>query len=37
MPIIGLVGALIMGGAVIAALKNRLKGHGDRVNSLHMN
>jgi len=37
MPIIGLVGALIMGGAAIAVLRNRLKGRGDRVNSLHMN
>ena len=37
MPIIELLGALIMGGLILAVLKNRLKSHGDRVDSLHMN
>jgi hypothetical protein len=36
MPIIELLGALIMGGLVLAILKNLWKSHGNRVNTLHI-
>ncbi len=31
------LGALIMGGLVLAVLKNRLKNHTQRLDTLHMN
>jgi len=37
MAIIELLSGLIVGGLVLAGLKNLLKGHGDRLDSLHMN